>query len=335
MNFFITGFQEAVRRLRRKSEQERVAREQALLDKAEISLGQLGWEQVDFPPAVQEQINMIQTVERQQAKFSNQSAAIQGSIDELIAKREQDRQQYGDSVVALEEQLQAWLEAQQRLTQSIAGLQAGVGRFEQAVYRLDARYEEAIPRLQELRVARPQTRWIQKQMVELEDLRLGYDADREDLVNARRKLQHEIKATSEQIENSAASVEQLKQAIAEAKGESSAKEEEFDIMVSSLEEDKEQTSKTVDSLDSKKEPAYLAIGRCLADHKIAPRNQPDALKAVLQHRELLRKYQFALEDSLAASAQAGSSMIAFFAVLAFLLAAIAVGLFVLMTHKHA
>ena len=82
------------------------------------------------------------------------------------------------------------------------------------------------------------------------------------------------------------------------------------------------SDKSMNRLDRKKSEPFLLIGRCLADTKIAPMNQPEALDSVLRLRTELHAAAALLADSLAKSAAVNSAALwKFYALLLALIAA--------------
>ena len=64
------------------------------LAKAEAELGLLGWQQAEFDPVTQREVDKIQQTEREQARLTNESAAFSQAITDLKTQREQARQAF-------------------------------------------------------------------------------------------------------------------------------------------------------------------------------------------------------------------------------------------------
>ena len=330
MNFITAGFQQIGRKFQRASDRRLLKREQPRLDEAEIYLGQLGWQQADFPPHIEKQLRAIVAVELEQAEHSNWSAGIQGSIDELQSQRELARQDYDNLVSATQVDLQPLLETREQLSAPLAGLRQGVERFEKAIAKLDEEYDSSEPLLEELKAVRPQSLPVKQQIIRLEDMRLGYNAEREDLQMARRKLLNEIKAVTGQVDALDVEIAGHNQKVAEAREAFNAKENELVMMINSLQEDQYDTQLNIYQLDVKKSSSFLAIGRCLAGAGIFPRNQPEVLELVEAHRKIVRGCEKRIGESLEASAQASrAALFAFCVFMVLLFTAVAAGVFML------
>ena len=336
MNFISSGFQEVGRKFQRARDRSHLKKAQPRLDEAEIFLGQLGWQQVDFPPAIEQQIQAIVAVELQQTQFSNRSAGIQDNIDQLHSRREECRKEYDDTVSAVQAQLHPLLESRGRLAAPLAGLQQGVERFDMAIARLNDEYHSSAPLLEELKAIRPQTLQVKQELIRIEDMRIGYDAEKEDLQRARRKIIKEIEAATSRIGEIDAEIAELSKKTADAREEFNAKEEESVMMINSLQTDKHGTQLNIHNLDLKKSSSFLAIGRCLADANIYPRNQPESLQHVVEHRAIVSGYQNSIARSLEATA--GASRVALLAFLVFVIlffAAAAFAVYMLAAPRHA
>jgi hypothetical protein len=67
--------------------------------------------------------------------------------------------------------------------------------------------------------------------------------------------------------------------------------------------EKQKLERRIDALEKAKTQPYREIGRALADHEIAPMNQPEALAAVLTQRTRIAADDVKLADSLDQSRQ--------------------------------
>jgi hypothetical protein len=100
-------------------------------------------------------------------------------------------------------------------------------------------------------------------------------------------------------------METLLKSIHEAQAQFEEKDGKFVEDIAVLQRSKRKVEKEVDVLEKEKSAPYREIGRALADHGIAPLNQPEALNAVLDQRTKIAEIQAAISASLGASVAAG------------------------------
>lgn len=331
--FVTAGFDELERKLQRTAGRIQIRLERHRLTKAEINLGALGWQQVDdFPPEIEEQMRAIHAMERQQADLSNQGADIRWSIDSLQLQRKQNGKNLEDLLAGLEPALQPLIEARVAAEKSIPAGNESIQRFDAAIADLGAAYETFGIRLRNLMGA-PQSNHVRDQTFWIEERRTALTNEIEDLQRTRMKVSMDLKIAAQQIQSINAQVEELNQKIRDAREESEARDKELLSQITALEKQKESASKNVKSLDEKKSPAFLAIGRC---PEIAPMNQPEALERVLAHRGNIAGLQERITYSLIRSSQVPPpTLMAFYVAAILFFAVIAIAAFFLLTsHPH-
>ena len=100
MNYFSPGLRELARIAGRCRNGWRLRGARKHRDKAETELGLLGWQQAEFDPATQREVEKITQCEREQARLTNESAALAKEIAEISAQREQARTDFGQKACA-------------------------------------------------------------------------------------------------------------------------------------------------------------------------------------------------------------------------------------------
>ena len=336
MNFLTTGWQELGRRIHRVADRLRLKHEQRKLTSAEIYLGELGWQQADFPPEVESQIQAITSVELQQTEFSNRSAEIQSDIDELQSRREQEKGEHESVIAAIELELQPLLEAREVARQPLGGLQEGIQRFEKAIAAIRETERTLASQLEELEIIEPASMEIRQELIRLKDKRTDCHFEIEDMQTAEMKLQHEIRIQTREVTALDVQIQEINRRISDKWDAFNAADNQLLAEIDALNRGKMETRSMVDNLDKQKSSAFLAVGRCLADFNIAPMNQPGALEQVLSWREIVRDRRERIETSLAASSQVGrGTMAAFYIVIILLIAAIMAAALTLGVPRHA
>jgi predicted nucleic acid-binding Zn-ribbon protein len=335
VNFLTTGWRELERKFQRAADRLRLRREEKKLAAAEIYLGELGWQQADFPPEVEAQIRAITSVEHQQAQFSNQSADIQSDIDEIQTRREQKRLEHAAEIDAIESELQPLAQARETAREPLAGLQEGIRRFEQAIAAVRKTKEELEPQIRELHALHSTSIDVQGRLTHLRDKQGECDFEIDDLQRAAMKLQNEIKAQTQAVAALDLQIQDLNMGISHKRDALNAADAELLAEIGALQHGKSETGRIVNKLDRKKSPAFLAVGQCLADFSIAPMNQPEALQNVWMQRETVRGCRERIEESMAASSQTSRvALRVFYIFLILLIAAAAFAAFRFKAPRH-
>ncbi|HWB58414.1 MAG TPA: hypothetical protein VG733_02940 [Chthoniobacteraceae bacterium] len=298
---------ELERRAQRVADRAHLWQEQRKLASAEIRLGELGWQQADFPPEVDVQVQAIMHVERQQTEYSNKGAEIQSSIEEVRYKRESKREAHLRQIAAIETELKPLYEAREVAREPLAGLQEGVARFDQAVAGLRETDNELASQLAELQAIVPANMEIQQRMMRVKDQRIQCDFQIEDMLRARLKLENQIKRQTQEVASVDLKIQDVNIKINDLREAFEAADKELQAEINALALGHKETGKMMNRLDRQKSAAFLAVGRCLADYHIAPMNQPAALELVYSQRNVVRTYKDRIAESMAASAQTGNA----------------------------
>ncbi|HYR58294.1 MAG TPA: hypothetical protein VEO95_06690, partial [Chthoniobacteraceae bacterium] len=71
------------------------------MTKAETALGLLGWQQAEFDPQTQAEVDKINAYEREQSRLTNESAGLAKELRELRVEREAARKEFQERRRAL------------------------------------------------------------------------------------------------------------------------------------------------------------------------------------------------------------------------------------------
>lgn|GEM_PF-1380841 len=337
MNFITAGFDELERKLQRAAGRFRIWQEQRRLTKAEINLGALGWQQVeDFPPEIAEQMRAITAMERQQAELSNQGADLQWNIAELQKQLDKTRGDHNELIVAHEAELQPLKESRDSSAAPIEDRKESIARFDSAIAEMEKAADALGVRLRSLLSLEKQSIQIKEEIINITEKRASFENEKEDLQRSRMRAYADLKAITDHIGATDAQIAQMHQRIRQIHDEFNVQEKDLLAQIAHLENEKENASKHVRTLDQKKSPAFRAIGRCLADSGISPMNQPQALERVLALKENIDVSQQRIATSLARSSQVNpATMAAFYAVLLLILALFVIaGIFLFKAHPQ-
>ena len=298
MNYLAPGLRELARIFQRLSCRLRLGWQRRQLAGLESKLGLLGWQQADYDPGTQQHVDRLTSYERTQVQWTNESAALGLTIQQLEERRISERATYERQHaerVAVREPLVGPVEERERefntkqrerkeLEERIPTLDREKAADEEKYRALLAKgnhtpgEEAEVQRLQRRVIAIPQEKqeWRKKLAVlEVELPRLETD-----LIQRRALLSVETEALQTLEKTFAKSDDALASELAARK------------------RDKQKLEKRIDALEKDKAQPYREIGKALADHNIEPLNQPQALAAVLAQRERIAAQEAQLAASL-------------------------------------
>ena len=291
---------------------------------AETELGFLGWEQVDFfDESISAEVTKVQEFENTQASLMNTSAELSGckaALDEELAR---ENALHDEAQAALATERQPFVaqfeqaESQRRLkVEAIERFNRAIAEFARLENRLEARS------LGYLKVERP-TDAIRAEAREVSDELSHIANQRQILLTDKTHAAGEIERIESVIANLRGELRRIDAAASAARDSLAAATRRLTAEMSNLDRQKKKSSVHMSRLDSKKRKPYRIIGACLADHGIAPLNQPQMLEKVMGLRERDACLVQTLTDLWAACAAASAGVLAaFYLLLAAVLAAV-------------
>jgi chromosome segregation ATPase len=298
--------------------QRRVGRE---LSDAEAELGWLAWQQVDFyDEQIIVEVEKIQEFEATQATIENTAAELSARKAALNAELDREKADHDKTQASLAADRAPFaVQLQQAETTRRRKMEA-IDRFDRAIEEM-ARLEKELEEHSRayMKVDRPdiairiEARKISDELARIPDERKRVIADKINAAQEAAGLEPEIaryRAELQRIDSaSAAARERLAEATRRITGEKRV-----------LDRQKKKTTLHMSHLDRKKREPYRFVGACLADHGIAPLNQPAVLQKVFSLRERNLHLAESLAELRAARAAADPGLlIAFYLLLAALL----------------
>jgi chromosome segregation ATPase len=275
------------------------------LYQAETELGWLGWEQVEFyDEHTKAQVKRIQEYENTQANLQNTSAELSGRKSALDAELTRERTAHDQTLASLAaERAPLAAQLQEAETTRQKKIEA-IERFDKALEEISAtekRFEglsESFMNIKEPTIAiRIEAREVSDNLGRIALERKLVAADKATAAQEAATLEETVNRLREELQNideaAAAARENLSGAARRLTGE-----------VRTLEREKKKSSLHMAHLDREKRKPYQFIGAVLADHNIAPRNQPQILEKVIALRardvqlgEMLRRTHAACAET--------------------------------------
>jgi chromosome segregation ATPase len=300
------------------------------LFEAEGELGWLGWEQVDFfDNEVNLQVAKVKEFEQTQASLQNTTAEISGRKAALSEELGREKETHDQTQASLAAERAPITERFGRIDSNHKLKLAAIERFEAALEEmntLEKRLEAKSTGFMKVQNPDFQTR-IEARDTSDELGRIALErkmliADRLNAANAAAAMEpdlEEIRRDLQRIDTAAAAARQTLDAARRRVADE----------VRLLEGEHKKTTMKMAHLDREKQQPYRLIGVCLADHNIAPLNQPHLLDNVLNLRERERQLTDTIGELHAACAAASlGTIVGFYLILAILL----LGLVVLAVH---
>ncbi len=294
------------------------------LNRAEFDLGWLGWQQAEFfGTEVQAQIEKIQQFEKEQARLLNLSADHAAALRRLEERRQAARDNFESDAAekrTQREQVEKHLaETELKLDEN----KAAAKRFSEALRELEKLPDVLTDRYNALMAVAQVTDEIREERLRVHDLRANIPSERQDLAKRELAVTREISQLESGLSAARAQRSMLLEAEQKALETFENEDREFAKRVAASQRQIKVSERRSKTLDAKKREPFLLVGRCLADHEIAPMNQPATLERVHECRAKVAAIAEKIAASRAESAEVpATSLVYFYVLLILALAAI-------------
>ena len=271
------------------------------LAKLETELGVLGWQQAEFDPQTQGEVDKILHAEREQSRLTSESAAIVQAIADLKAEREEARLAHEQKSAPLAAEGRTIRENIEKAGAQIAQLRRQVADLESREPRLDRELREVSRAFDNLLAKDAQTPEMRDQQAELRERIKAIPGEIAESQTRRSRAVLEI----DELQKSVARENARKAALAgetrELESAQSAEDRKLADAISKKEGEREIVHALNARLEKDKANPYREIGRVLADSGVPPMNQPHALDAVRAGRLHVMEIEHAITQSRAES----------------------------------
>ena len=302
MNYFTPGLREIARKLGRQRHRLRIRLARRDLTKAETALGLLGWQQAEFDPQTQAEVDKINAYEREQARLTNESAGLAKELRELRDQRESARKIFEEHRRQIEVQRMNAVAGHPAIEKQLAERRKVEPTFGRRMPELDRELRDINRLYTELITASNQTSQMKAEIMRLRERTVTIANEKADLRNQHLRTVSEARLLEADLERDRATVAALDKKLRERQAQFDASDGGLAGEIRTREREKARIEKEINAIETAKTNPYLQIGRVLADSDVAPMNQPGALDKVKRLRGRLVELDHMISLSFDASA---------------------------------
>jgi hypothetical protein len=290
VSFIRTGFREIGLKIRRQKTRMALRHEKRLLQKSEINLGREGCSQAVNFPEVRNEIVALKKLEQEQKEVAVRIAQIEESIRKIELQREHNAKEQNQALSKLEEEKKPILERRTGAKAAADVCDRELASVERRLQENDAADSDLLTKLAELQAQVPPPDDLDAQMAAIGARRVRLPEERAEVARARMGASEACRAAREKLAEQDAALAVIDKNIARIREEFEAR----DRVLNESSRTQQEALKTARGLhatvEEKKNPAYLNIGRHLASQGIAPPNAPHLLADVQKHRAAVDRH---------------------------------------------
>jgi chromosome segregation ATPase len=309
VNYFSPAFLEICRKARRQTLRLRLRSEKGKLSRAEAELGLLGWQQAEFRGESQREVEKIKNCEVEQSRLTNEGAACGRSMRKLREEREVLKREFEENKRQSTQQRQELLEPSIRLEKQLEELRKEEPLYERRIPDLDRELREVQGLYSRLYAIKEQTPQDRDDLLRLRERTVAIPNEKAELRTKHMHVASEIKTLESQLSIKRGQLEEVMQKLTSLDESFTTRERQLSGELRVLEKEKLRIDKENDALELAKTNPYQQLGRVLADHGMAPVNQPHALEKVLRFRESVEHLGGEIAASRSLSAEVSPAIV--------------------------
>ena len=264
--------------------------EKRSLQKSEINLGREGTSQAANFPEVRNEIVALKKLEQEQKEVALRIAQIEEGIKKIEADRQENTRAQNEALAKFEVEKKPLLQRKNEAKNSADLCQRELTGVEGRIQANDAADRELLKKLSELQAMQPPPADIETQSASISARRARLPEERAELVRARLGSADACRMAKEKLAAADAELSVVEKNIERTRAEFEARDRAFAESIRTQQEAVKEARAHHQTVEERKNPAYLNIGRHLASQGIAPPNAPHLLTEVQRHRAAVDRH---------------------------------------------
>jgi hypothetical protein len=290
VSFIRTGLREIALKVKRQRTRIALRHEKRLLQKSEINLGREGTAQAANFPELRNEIVALKKLEQEQKEVALRIAQIEEGIKKIEAERQQNTRDQHAAIAKLEAEKKPLLHQHIQAKNAVDVCErelAGVGR---RIQENESAERDLLKQLSDLDEINPPPSDLEARSANISARRARLPEERAELVRARLGSSDAARLAKEGLIAAAAELSIVEKNIERVRSEFEGRDRKLNDNIRSQEEALREARTQHQTVEERKNPAYLNIGRHLAAQGIAPPNAAHLLTETHRHREAMERH---------------------------------------------
>ena len=264
--------------------------EKRLLQKSEINLGREGTEQAANFPELRNEIVALKKLEQEQKEVALRIAQIEEGIKKIEEERQQNTRDQHAAIAKLEAEKKPLLQQHNQAKNAVDVCErelAGVGR---RIQENETAERDLLKQLSDLHEISPPPSDLEARSANISARSARLPEERAELVRARLGSADAARLAKEKLIAAAAELSIVEKNIERVRSEFETRDRKLNDNIRAQEEALREARAQHQTVEERKNPAYLNIGRHLASQGIAPPNAAHLLTETRRHREAMERH---------------------------------------------
>jgi hypothetical protein len=294
VSFIRTGLREIGLKIRRQRTRIALRHEKRLLQKSEINLGREGTAQAANFPELRNEIVALKKLEQEQKEVALRIARIEEGIKKIEEERQQNAREQTEAIARLESEKKPLLQQRNQAKTNVDVCERELAGVERRIQESEAADRDLLKQLSDLHALDPAPADLEARSADITARRARLPEKRAELVRARLGSADAVRLAKEKLNAAEVELSTVEKNIARTRSEFEARDRKLNDNVRAQQEAARDARTHHQTVEERKNPAYLSIGRHLAAKGVAPPNAPHllaqahrrrgAVDQLLQHR---------------------------------------------------
>ena len=285
MSFIRTGFREIALKVRRQRTRMALRRERRLLQKSEINLGREGTAQAANFPELRDEIVALKKLEQEQKEVALRIARIEEGIKTIEHERQQNAREQAEAIAKLEAEKKPLLQQRAQAKNNLDVCERELTGVERRIQESEAADRDLLKQISDLHALDPAPADLEARSANITARRAHLPDERAELVRARLGSADAARLAKEKLNTAEAELSAVEKNMARTRSEFEARDRKLNDNIRAQQEAGREARTRHQIVEERKNPAYLSIGRHLAEKGVAPPNAPHLLAEAHRRRE--------------------------------------------------
>jgi hypothetical protein len=285
VSFIRTGFREIALKLKRQRTRIALRHERRLLQKSEINLGREGTAQAANFPELRNEIVALKKLEQEQKEVALRIARIEEGIKRIEEERQQSAREQANAIAKLEAEKKPLLQQRNQAKSTAEICERELAGVERRIQESEATDRDLLKQLSDLHALDPAPADLKALSAGIMAKRARLPDERAELVRARMGSNDAVRTAKEKLNTAESELAAVEKNMARTRSEFEARDRKLAESIRTQQQAARDARTRHQTVEERKNPAYLSIGRHLSEKGVAPPNAPHLLEEAHRRRE--------------------------------------------------
>jgi hypothetical protein len=285
VSFIRTGFREVALKLKRQRTRIALRHDRRLLQRSEINLGREGTAQAANFPELRNEIVALKKLEQEQKEVALRIARIDEGIKRIEEERHQIAREQTNAIAKFEAEKKPLLQKRNQAKSTAEVCERELAGVERRIQESEAADRDLLKQLSDLHALDPAPPDLEALSAGIMAKRSRLPDERAELVRARMGGTDAVRSAKEKLSTAESELAAVEKNMARTRSEFEARDRKLAESIRAQQQAAREARTRHQTVEERKNPAYLSIGRHLSEKGVAPPNAPHLLEEAHRRKE--------------------------------------------------